>query len=144
MRARYGPRLTAVPLSALAGVAAGGELLGGVPRWVSVAVAAFAVSTLVLRGSFHRVEHVLLVLSAVFATYVVAGFLAHPDWGAAARGLVVPSLPLLRHGLLVVVATVGTTLAPLGPRVRPVLRSRQAAPGRLAISVAVLTALSIA
>jgi NRAMP (natural resistance-associated macrophage protein)-like metal ion transporter len=126
MRARYGPRLTAVPLSALvlanlgtlcaefAGIAAGGELLGGVPRWVSVPVAAFAVSTLVLRGSFHRVEHVLLVLSAVFATYVVAGFLAHPDWGAAARGLVVPSPPHSRHGLLVVVATVGTTLAPWG------------------------------
>ena len=77
-------------------------------------MAAVAVSALVLRGSFHRVEHVLLVLSAVFVTYVVAGFLAHPDWGAAARGLVVPSLPLSRHGLLVVVATVGTTLAPWG------------------------------
>jgi Mn2+/Fe2+ NRAMP family transporter len=72
------------------------------------------VSTLVLRGSFHRVEHVLLALSAVFATYVVSGILAHPDWGASARGLVVPQIPLSRDAVLVAVATVGTTLAPWG------------------------------
>jgi Mn2+/Fe2+ NRAMP family transporter len=126
MRDRYGARITAVPLTALvlanlgtlcaefAGVAAGAELLGGVPRWVSVPVAAVAVSVLVLRGSFHRVEHVLLVLSSVFVAYIVSGLLAHPDWGAAAKGLVVPSVPATRHGLLVVVATVGTTLAPWG------------------------------
>jgi Mn2+/Fe2+ NRAMP family transporter len=37
-----------------------------------------------------------------------------PHWGAAARGLVVPALPLQRHALLVATATVGTTLAPWG------------------------------
>jgi Mn2+/Fe2+ NRAMP family transporter len=72
------------------------------------------VSLLVLRGSFHRVEHVLLALSSVFVAYVVSGFLAHPDWGATARGLVVPSMPLTRDAVLVAVATVGTTLAPWG------------------------------
>ena len=40
--------------------------------------------------------------------------LAHPDWGAAAKGLVVPNLPLNREAVLVAVATVGTTLAPWG------------------------------
>jgi NRAMP (natural resistance-associated macrophage protein)-like metal ion transporter len=97
-----------------AGVAAGMELIGGVSRYVSVPVAAFAVSALVLRGSFHRVEHVLLVLSAVFVTYFISGFLARPDWGATAKGLVVPAIPLTRDALLVAVATVGTTLAPWG------------------------------
>ena len=62
----------------------------GVSRYVSVPLAAVGVSVLVLRGSFHRVEHVLLALSAVFVAYIVAGFLAEPDWAAAARGLVVP------------------------------------------------------
>ena len=42
------------------------------------------------------------------------GFLAHPDWGATAQGLVVPSMPLTRDAVLVAVATVGTTLAPWG------------------------------
>ena len=97
-----------------AGVAASLELLGGISRYASVPLAAIAVSALVLRGSFHRVEHVLLALSAVFVTYIVSGFLAHPDWGAAAQGLVVPRLPLTRDAVLTAVATIGTTLAPWG------------------------------
>jgi len=97
-----------------AGVAASLELLAGISRYASVPLAAIGVSALVLRGSFHRVEHVLLLLSAVFVTYIASGLLAHPDWGAAAKGLVVPNLPLTRDAVLVAVATVGTTLAPWG------------------------------
>jgi Mn2+/Fe2+ NRAMP family transporter len=73
-----------------------------------------AVSLLVLRGSFHRVEHVLLALTAVFAAYVVSGFLAHPDWAATGKGLVAPTMPLTREAVLIAVATIGTTLAPWG------------------------------
>jgi NRAMP (natural resistance-associated macrophage protein)-like metal ion transporter len=126
VRERYGGRATSVVLSALvvanvgticaelAGVAAGMELLTGTSRHLTVPFAAIAVGVLVLRGSFGRVEHVLLALSAIFVAYVVSGLLAHPDWGATARGLVVPSLPGTRDGILVVVATLGTTLAPWG------------------------------
>ena len=72
------------------------------------------VGTLVIRGSFHRVEHILLLLSTVFVAYVGSAFLAHPDWRAAARGAVVPSMPLDRNALIVVAGVVGTTLAPWG------------------------------
>lgn len=96
-----------------AGIAAGGELFG-VPRAISVPVAAVGVSLLVLRGSFHRIEHVLIAVSAVFVAYVISGILAHPDWGAAARGLVVPTLPTSRDAIVIVTATLGTTLAPWG------------------------------
>lgn len=126
VRERYGSRGVGVALPALvianlgtlcaefAGVAAAMDLLLGVSRYVSVPLAAIAVALLVLRGSFRRVEHVLLALSAVFVAYIVSGVLAEPDWGAAATGLVVPSLPLTRDALFVAVATVGTTLAPWG------------------------------
>jgi NRAMP (natural resistance-associated macrophage protein)-like metal ion transporter len=126
VRERFGTRGAAVVLSALviantgtlcaefAGVAAGMDLLGGMSRYLSVPLAAIGVSALVLRGSFHRVEHILLTLSSVFVAYIVSGFLAHPDWPQAAKGLVVPSIPLTRDALLVAVATVGTTLAPWG------------------------------
>lgn len=97
----------------LAGVAAGFELLG-VPRQVSVPVAAVLVSVLVLRGRFHRVEHLLMALAAVFLAYVAAGLVVGPDWKRAATGLLVPTTPLDRDALLIVVATVGTTLAPWG------------------------------
>jgi Mn2+/Fe2+ NRAMP family transporter len=97
-----------------AGVAAGMQLLGGMSKYLSVPLAAIGVSALVLRENFRHVEHFLLALSAVFVSYVIAGFLAHPDWGATASGLVVPKMPLTRDAALVAVATVGTTLAPWG------------------------------
>jgi Mn2+/Fe2+ NRAMP family transporter len=97
-----------------AGVAAGAELLTGISRYVSVPIAAVAVSLLVLRGSFHRVEHLLLALSAVFVTYIAAGLLSHPDLAATAHGLLVPEMPLSRVAILTAVATLGTTLAPWG------------------------------
>ena len=96
-----------------AGIAAAAELLG-LSRYVAVPLAALVVSLLVLRGSFHRVEHILLALSAVFIAYVASGVLAHPDWSAAARGVVVPSMPLTRDAVLIATATIGTTLAPWG------------------------------
>ena len=97
----------------MAGIAAGLEI-AGVSRYASVPLAAAAVTTLVLAGSFHRVEIVLLVISSVFVTYIAAGILAHPHWSQAVRGLVVPDLPLKRHAILVATATLGTTLAPWG------------------------------
>jgi Mn2+/Fe2+ NRAMP family transporter len=126
VRERFGRRAAGVVLAALvaantgtlcaefAGIAAGMDLVGGMSRYLSVPLAALGVSVLVLRGSFRRVEHFLLALSSVFVAYIVSGFLAHPDWGAAAKGTVVPSIPLNRDALLVAVATVGTTLAPWG------------------------------
>ncbi len=90
------------------------QLLGGMNRYLSVPLAAVGVSALVLRENFRHVEHFLLALSSVFVAYVIAGFLAHPDWGETARGLVVPSMPLTRDAVLVAVATIGTTLAPWG------------------------------
>src|SRR4051812_37940796 len=105
VRERNGGRVAAAVLCALvvanvgtlcaefAGVAAGMEVLAGASRYVTVPLAALAVSVLVLRGSFRRVEHVLLALSAIFVAYVVSGFLAHPDWVATAHGLVAGGLP---------------------------------------------------
>jgi NRAMP (natural resistance-associated macrophage protein)-like metal ion transporter len=126
VRERFGPRVAGLVLTALviantgtlcaefAGVAAAMDLLGGMSRYLSVPLAAAAVSALVLRENFRHVEHLLLALSSVFVAYIVSGFLAHPDWGAAAQGAVVPSIPINREALLVAVATVGTTLAPWG------------------------------
>jgi Mn2+/Fe2+ NRAMP family transporter len=125
VRQRYGVRRAGLAALALvvanigttaaefAGIAAAAELLG-LSRYVAVPLAALVVSLLVLRGSFHRVEHILLALSAVFIAYIASGVLAHPDWSAAARGVVVPSMPLTRDAVLIATATIGTTLAPWG------------------------------
>jgi Mn2+/Fe2+ NRAMP family transporter len=125
VRQRYGVRTGGAVLSALvianvgttcaefAGIAAGFEVFG-ISRYASVPAAAAIVSLLVLRGSFHRVEHLLLLLSTVFLAYIASGILSHPDWGAAAEGLFVPTMPLNGDAVAIVTATVGTTLAPWG------------------------------
>ena len=125
IRQRYGVRLSAAALIALvlanlgttcaefAGLAAGFELFG-VSRYVSVPLAALGVSMLVLRGSFRRIEHVFVLLASVFVAYIASGLLAHPDWGAAVHGLVVPTMPFTRDAFVIITATVGTTLAPWG------------------------------
>ena len=125
IRHRYGVSVSAVALVALvtanlgtaaaefAGIAAGSELLG-VSRYVAVPLSAVLVSWLVLAGSFHRVEHVLMALAAVFVAYVGAGLLAHPDWSEAFHGLVTPRMSFGHQETLIVAATVGTTLAPWG------------------------------
>src|SRR4029079_2720355 len=126
LRERRGPKTAHFVVTALvianfgtlcaefAGLAAGAQLLTGVGRGAAIPVAAIGVAPLVLRGSFHRVEHVLLALSAIFVTYIAAGFLSHPAWGEAAKGALVPVVPGGRDAILVIVATAGTTLAPWG------------------------------
>lgn len=125
IRDRYGPRpggLALVTLlvanlgttcAELAGVAAGFELFG-VSRYVSVPLAAGLISLVVLKGHFHQIERFLMAVSAVFLAYVIAGFVAGPDWGQAVTGLVAPTMPLTPDAVFIVTATVGTTLAPWG------------------------------
>ena len=96
-----------------AGIAAAGQLFG-LSKYLSVPVAGFLVTFLVLRGSFGRVEKVFFILSAVFLSYVLAAFMAHPDWGKALHGVVVPSMPFTRDAVFIATATLGTTLAPWG------------------------------
>jgi len=125
IRQRYGARAGVLSMAALllanvgtttaefAGIAAGFQIFG-VSRYISVPVAGLVVSTLVLRGGFRGVERVLLALSAVFVAYIAAGVLAKPDWSAALRGAVTPSMPSSRDAILIATATLGTTLAPWG------------------------------
>jgi NRAMP (natural resistance-associated macrophage protein)-like metal ion transporter len=96
-----------------AGIAAAGQLFG-LSKYVSVPLAALLVTVLVLRGSFAKIEKVFFLLSAVFLAYLIAGYLSHPNWSAAFKGLVVPTMPLTHDAIYIATATLGTTLAPWG------------------------------
>jgi Mn2+/Fe2+ NRAMP family transporter len=84
-----------------------------VSRYIAVPLGAALVLVLILRGSYRRIERVFLVMSLFYVTYVISGILAHPDWGAAAQGLV-PSVQWNGRFLLAAVALVGTTVTPWG------------------------------
>ena len=102
---------TATTLSEFAGIAAGMELFG-VSKYVAVPVAGVVVWLLVMGGSYRRVEKVLLAISCVFITYIVAAVLAQPDWGEVALATVVPHVQGDAQFISLVIATVGTTIAP--------------------------------
>jgi len=125
VRQKYGARSGTLSATALivanigtmtaefAGIAAAGQLFG-FSKYVTVPIAGLLVSFLVLRGSFARVERVFFLVSGVFLAYIIAGFLAHPDWGQAFKGVVTPTMPFTHDAVYIATATLGTTLAPWG------------------------------
>jgi Mn2+/Fe2+ NRAMP family transporter len=96
-----------------AGVAAAGSLIG-IPAWLSAPLAALLIATVIILGSFHRVEQVLLVVSSTLALYVIDGIMAQPSWGHVLRGTTIPTLPTGAAGWVAISAALGTTLAPWG------------------------------
>jgi Mn2+/Fe2+ NRAMP family transporter len=96
-----------------AGISAAGGLIG-IPSWISAPVAGVLISLVVVLGSFHRVERVLLVISSTLTLYIVDGFLAGPDWSAVLNNSVIPRMPETAAGWVALAAALGTTLAPWG------------------------------
>ena len=102
---------TSVTISEFAGIASGLALFG-VLKTISVPLMALVIWLLTMSGSFKRIEKVLLAVSCVFLAYVVAGVLAGPDWAAVAKAAVTPSLVSEPEYVSLLVATIGTTIAP--------------------------------
>jgi Mn2+/Fe2+ NRAMP family transporter len=98
-------------MAEFAGVAESLQIFG-VPRYVSVPLVAFAVWALVNKGSAKVVERIFLVACIFYVAYLVAGFLAKPDWGEVLTGTFKPTLALDGPALTMVVTLVGTTIAP--------------------------------
>ncbi|HJR08970.1 MAG TPA: Nramp family divalent metal transporter [Pyrinomonadaceae bacterium] len=123
IRERFGVRWTMLVMAALltanagvtvsefVGIAAATELFG-VPRYLSVPLAALSVWWLVVKGSYRRVERVFLLMSLVFLGYIVSAFLARPDWSEVARQFVRPTFHSDSHYLFTLVALIGTTISP--------------------------------
>lgn len=102
---------TTVTLSEFAGIASGLALFD-VPTYVSVPIAAVAIWLLTMSGSYRRIEKVLLAVSCVFVTYVIAGVMVGPDWGDALNATVLPRFDSDPQYFSLLVANVGTTIAP--------------------------------
>ncbi|MGI8653984.1 MAG: Nramp family divalent metal transporter [Pyrinomonadaceae bacterium] len=123
IRERFGVRWTALVMLALlianggvtvsefVGIAAATELFG-IPRYVSVPIAAACIWWLVVKSSYKRVERVFLLMSLVFLGYIVSAFLAHPSWTTVARQMVQPSFSFDSGYLFTFVAIIGTTISP--------------------------------
>ena len=123
IRERFGVRLsalamgallianTAVTISEFAGIASGLALFG-VPAAISVPLVGLIIWLITMSGSFQRIEKILLLVSCVFITYVAAAFLVGPDWREVGLATVTPRLLPDSDYASLLVATIGTTIAP--------------------------------
>lgn len=123
IREQFGVRWTALVMLALlvanagvtvsefVGIAAATELFG-IPRFISVPLAAIMIWWLVVKGSYQRVERAFLLMSLVFLGYIVSAFLSKPDWTSVAIGVVKPTFRFEHTFLFTFVAIIGTTISP--------------------------------
>src|SRR6266550_2803820 len=86
--------------------------LAGVPNQVSVPLAALAIWLIIVRGSYRSAERIFIWLTIPFFAYPIAAILARPDWGDVGQAAVSPRLHLSSTFLLILIATVGTTITP--------------------------------
>ena len=101
----------ATSVAEFAGVAAALEILN-VPRFASVPLVAAGIWALVVFASYRVVERVFLSVAVVLGAYVVSAFVAGPDWGEVGRAMISPSLSFEPSILLLMIATLGTTVTP--------------------------------
>jgi len=102
-----------VVLGDFAGVAASMELFG-VSKYVSVPLVAIFIWILVTKGSYVRVEKILMLFTFVFFGYIFAAFLVkpQPDWGAVALSAVTPTFTMETGFILTFIGMIGTTITP--------------------------------
>lgn len=84
------------------------------PTW-GVPAAAMGLAALALTGSYQRWERVVVLLCLLDLTWLLIALKVHPLDGAWARQAIAPSLPLgglSGNWLFLVIAIVGTTIAP--------------------------------
>jgi Mn2+/Fe2+ NRAMP family transporter len=123
IRERFGVRTTfwsmllllianaATTVAEFAGIAGAMDIFGVSP-FIAIPIAAVLVWFLVIRGSYKYVERVLLALCLIYVSYIVSGFLVHPDWAQVFHAIIVPPFQLNQGYLLTLVAVIGTTISP--------------------------------
>jgi Mn2+/Fe2+ NRAMP family transporter len=94
-----------------AGVAGSMEIFG-VSKYISVPVTAVMVWFLVVKGTYKIAERIFLVFSVSLLTYVVSALMSKPDWSEIGSSIIHPKLEMSTQSLAMVIALVGTTIAP--------------------------------
>lgn len=98
-------------IAEFAGIAASGEIFG-ISRLILVPICAIFVWLLIVKGNYKSIERAFLIACLFYITYVIAGFFVQPDWNRVGQSLAVPTIRFDPAYLAMIVALVGTTIAP--------------------------------
>jgi len=94
-----------------AGVAGSMEIFG-VSKYISVPVTAVLVWFLVVKGTYQIAERIFLIFSMSLLTYVISALMSKPHWNEIGAALVHPQMEMNTQSLAMVIALIGTTIAP--------------------------------
>src|SRR5260370_31744446 len=99
-----------------------------ISKFLNVPIAPLLVWRLVTNGNYKSVEKIFLTAAFFYVCYIIAGFLAKPDWTDALRATVVPPAPHVlfdKSYLYMLIPTIGTTIPPsLQPSLQPSLAEK--------------------
>jgi Mn2+/Fe2+ NRAMP family transporter len=98
-------------VSEFAGIAASIEIFG-LNKYISVPIGAFFVWWLVVKGSYKSVEKAFLLACVFYFSYIISGFLVHPDWCEVGIATFSPTFHFDTGMLTMSVGIIGTTIAP--------------------------------
>ncbi|HEY5523214.1 MAG TPA: Nramp family divalent metal transporter, partial [Desulfuromonadaceae bacterium] len=98
-------------ISEFAGIAASLEIFG-ISKYISVPICAVLVWLLIVKGSYKVVEKVFLVACLIYIAYLIAAFMAGPNWTVVMKATVTPTFKTDSAYLMTLIGIVGTTIAP--------------------------------
>jgi len=95
-----------------AGVATASDIFRPNSHYITVPIVAIGVFFMVLRLNRKITERIFLGASAIYFTYVISGFKAHPHWHDVWRGFLIPTVQGNSGYLWMIIALIGTTISP--------------------------------
>ena len=108
----------ATTVSEFAGILAAVELFAGPrARFIALPLVGIMVWLLVSRGTFQRLEKILLGASLIYLFYIGSAYLSHPYWPTVIKETFIPNLKdvsPIRDYVFMIINVVGTTITPWG------------------------------
>ena len=96
----------------LGGMAAAASMLSGIPSVWFVPAFTIAILALLIFASYAYMTRIFKWLTLVLFAYVLAAFVANPDWFEVFRETFLPRIQYTQDYLLTFVAILGTTISP--------------------------------
>lgn len=96
----------------LAGMAETMQLVTKIPSLIWTPLFAISIASLLFWSSYRRIAKIFKWLTLALFAYLLAAFLAHPDWNAVLRATVIPHVEWTPKYMAALVGILGTTISP--------------------------------
>jgi NRAMP (natural resistance-associated macrophage protein)-like metal ion transporter len=96
----------------LGGMAEATEMMTGIKSYYWTPVYTLLILSLLFYSSYKQIARIFKWLTLILFAYVVAAFLARPDWGAVLRATFIPRVEVSSAFLATFVGILGTTISP--------------------------------